>query len=209
MTCIQIIVVDTNAVLRNGIQAVLERTLLPRSRVAARDDLPELAELAQYDVLYLDDARYMQSELVELLRHLKSVIPRLRIVVMSQQLSVARIQKVIQNGALGFIHKGDDLEHSLNVSVSTVCRDLAYLSPRAAERLATVSPYVASGDLTAYDTQVLQMTAQDLTVGQIAATLNTSIRSVYRAKAKIRDILNIQTTDNIVDAARRQGLLDD
>jgi hypothetical protein len=32
---------------------------------------------------------------------------------------------------------------------------------------------------------------------------------VYRTKAKIREVLNIQNSDNIVDAARRQGLLED
>jgi DNA-binding CsgD family transcriptional regulator len=103
----------------------------------------------------------------------------------------------------------DEMELCLSYSVSTLCRDLRYFSPKVAELLATEMNFVAAGDLTDTDKQVLRMIAQDFTVKHIAQQLGISDRSVYRTKAKIREVLNIQNSDNIVDAARRQGLLEE
>lgn len=209
MSALHILIVEPDRFLRSGFQAVLERTILPRSSVEAREELPEAPELSPFNLLYLSDARYSRQAFPEIVRHIHARYPTIRIVVLSQRLNTPFIQQVFRSGVLGYIYMRDDLDHSLNLSVSTVCRDLVYLSPRVAELLTTETRYVAGGDLNDLDRQILQMTAHDFTVRQISRQLGISDRSVYRSKAKIREMLDVQNTDNIIDAARRQGLLEE
>jgi DNA-binding NarL/FixJ family response regulator len=209
LTCIRILIVEANVVIRDGMRVVLERTVLPRSSVDAAEALPDPAQLEETTILYLSDSRYAPTPYAALIRKLRETLPALKIVVLSERFNASFIKQTIQSGAHGFIYIKDDMELCLSYSVSTLCRDLRYFSPKVAELLATEVTFVASGDLTNMDKQILQMTAQDFTVQQIAQQLGMSDRSVYRSKAKIREVLNIQNSDNIVDAARRQGLLED
>ncbi len=209
LTCIRILIVEANVVLRDGIRVVLERTVLPRSSVEGAETLPDESQLGDMTILYLSDSQYAPTPYAALIRKLRAALPTLKIVVLSERMNAPFVKQTIQNGAHGFIYMRDDMELCLSYSVSTLCRDLRYFSPKVAELLATEVTFVASGDLTNMDKQILQMIAQDFTVQQIAQQLGVSDRSVYRSKAKIREVLNIQNSDNIVDAARRQGLLEE
>lgn len=209
LTCIRILIVEANVVIRDGMRVVLERTVLPRSSVDAAEALPDPAQLEEITILYLSDSRYAPTPFMALIRKLRAELPALKIVVLSERLNASFMKQAIQGGAHGFVYMKDEMELCLSYSVSTLCRDLRYFSPKVAELLATEMSFVAAGDLTDMDKQVLRMIAQDFTVKQIAQQLGISDRSVYRTKAKIREILNIQNSDNIVDAARRQGLLED
>jgi DNA-binding CsgD family transcriptional regulator len=44
---------------------------------------------------------------------------------------------------------------------------------------------------------------------EIAARLNIVPRSVYRVRRRLREYLNVRTPEQIVEAARQQGLLRD
>jgi two-component system, NarL family, response regulator NreC len=209
LTCIRILIVEANVVIRDGMRVVLERTVLPRSSVEAAAALPDESLLKETTILYLSDSRYAPTPFAALIRRLRETLPLLKVVVLSERFNAAFIKQTIQSGAHGFINMKDDMELCLSYSVSTLGRDLRYFSPKVAELLATDMSLVAGGDLTDTDKQVLRMIAQDYTVQQIAQQLGVSDRSVYRSKAKIREVLNIQNSDNIVDAARRQGLLED
>lgn len=209
LTCIRILIVEANVVIRDGMRVVLERTVLPHSSVEAAAVLPHESQLGEVTILYLSDNHHAPTPYAALIRKLRAALPTLKIVVLSERFNAPFIKQMIQSGAHGFIYMKDDLELSLNNSVSTLGRDLRYFSPKVAELLATEMSFVTGGDLTEMDKQVLQMIAQDFTVQQIAQQLGVSDRSVYRSKAKIREVLNIQNSDNIVDAARRQGLLDE
>jgi DNA-binding NarL/FixJ family response regulator len=209
LTCIRILIVEANVVIRDGMRVVLERTVLPRSSVEAAEALPDPAQLEETTILYLSDSRYAPAPFAALIRKLRETLPHLKIVVLSERLNAPFVKQTIQSGAHGFIYVKDEMELCLSYSVSTLCRDLRYFSPKVAELLATEMSFVAGGDLTDTDKQVLRMISQDFTVQQIAQQLGISDRSVYRTKAKSREVLNIQNSDNIVDAARRQGLLEE
>jgi len=204
------LVVDANGILRNGIQRLLERTALPGSTVEALEDLPDdVALLAGYDLLLLDDGKFTTTRLIEILQTLQKQHPALKVIILSQRLVITHIRQVVQSGVLGLIYKEDNLEHTLVLGVNSVRRDLVYLSPRISERLAAVSQYLSVGDLLPFDLQVLRLMAEGCTVAQMALRLSASKRSVYRSREKLRDVLDVPTNDKIIDAARRQGLLDD
>jgi DNA-binding NarL/FixJ family response regulator len=63
------------------------------------------------------------------------------------------------------------------------------------------------GNLNTRDIDVLELTEAGKTVKQIAYGLGIEQRTVYRSRERLRDALNVQTNDLIVDAARRLGLL--
>ncbi|MCA9913601.1 MAG: helix-turn-helix domain-containing protein, partial [Anaerolineae bacterium] len=67
----------------------------------------------------------------------------------------------------------------------------------------------AVNDLKPLDFQVLRLSAQGAQVKEIAAALNISQRSVYRSREKLKEILDVDSLVELIEAAREQGLLDD
>jgi DNA-binding CsgD family transcriptional regulator len=55
---------------------------------------------------------------------------------------------------------------------------------------------------------VLRLTEQGLRAKAIGAELGISQRTVYRVRDKLKEILGVNNNENLVDAARRQGLLE-
>ena len=51
------------------------------------------------------------------------------------------------------------------------------------------------------------MTAQIINGREIAARIQKVVRSVYRIRSKLREHLGVRTSEQIVDAARKRGLL--
>jgi DNA-binding CsgD family transcriptional regulator len=63
-------------------------------------------------------------------------------------------------------------------------------------------------DLQHRDVEILRLMAQGYTVQEIAAHLDLASRSVYRLRGRLRAALNVRTNEQLVDAARERGLLD-
>ncbi|MEQ8673711.1 MAG: LuxR C-terminal-related transcriptional regulator [Aggregatilineales bacterium] len=82
-----------------------------------------------------------------------------------------------------------------------------YVSPKAAA-LTYMMRRQTSLSLTETDRDVLWLLAEGYNTQKIAAMADLTTRSVYRIREKLRKILNVKTNEQIVDAARKRGLLD-
>lgn len=55
---------------------------------------------------------------------------------------------------------------------------------------------------------MLRLTEQGLRAGAISDILGISRKTVYRVRARLKQRLGVSNNENLVDAARKQGLLE-
>ncbi|MFQ3648527.1 MAG: helix-turn-helix domain-containing protein [Anaerolineae bacterium] len=159
------------------------------------------------DILLMDISGLRMREVEERFAQLTKAPRALKVIIISNRLAVIFIHRIMQLGAKGFIYR-DDLAEALLNGLDLVRRDMNALSFQAAQML-TMNKYLYRlNEIKALDMQVLRLTAKGLTVKEIAAELDVSTRSIYRARDKLRAILNAPTTETLIKAAQEQGLLD-
>jgi two-component system response regulator EvgA len=175
-------------------------------------DLPSaMSFVSQHRVhiLLLDDEQPRSLYLVGVIQNFREQHPATFIIVLSKRLSVRYVQWLLNSGAKGFLYKNDRLEDTLLMGIETVRNGDIYLSPKVSalpfmDRLH--SPSI--NDLSRQDIAVLQLMAQGYNVQEICEQLRLVRRSVYRIRTRLRNALDVRTVEQIVDAARHQGLLD-
>jgi DNA-binding NarL/FixJ family response regulator len=64
------------------------------------------------------------------------------------------------------------------------------------------------GILTHRDLEVLRLLEQQLSVKEIGTRLDISTKTVYRIRDKVKRALGLRNNEMLVDAARKQGLLE-
>ncbi len=207
MQTIRVIIMTTNQLIENGIRSIIEKDARPVSVVAAVDTVATCQDaLHEYraQVILLDDGGIPATYPEQVIQQLVTGESHPRIIVLSEHLSENFIQRLLNHGAHGFIYKQDSLEETLVTGIKTVQSGQIFLSPRAA-----ALPYDSTGDdaLNSTDREVLQLIADGYTAQEIAARVQVVVRSVYRIRSKLREYLGVRTSEQIVDAARKRGLL--
>lgn len=194
---------------RSGIEGLIKSDSNDRYEVVVFEEFDDLLQQdCKIDMLLIDTSgmgiNTVESQMEHLIRHCIGS----RIIVISNQLKVLHIKRIMQLGARGFIFR-DDLSENLLGSIDLVARDVVTMSSQAMALLTTADQLYVANDLKSIDLQILRLTARGLTVKGIAAELEVSTRSVYRSRGKLREVLDVQTIETLIDAAREQGLLDD
>jgi DNA-binding NarL/FixJ family response regulator len=157
------------------------------------------------NVMLLDDALPGHLTPAQIVGSFHDLYPALRIIILSDTLSEFYVQRLLNQGASGFIYKADRLEDTLAASIQTVADGHIFLSPRA-----SALPYgrsMTDGQLNRTDLEVLDLMAQGYTVQEIAARVGIVDRSVYRIRARLRRYLDVCTNEQVIEAAFRRGLL--
>jgi len=200
-------IVDPHDLSRNGILMLLTRANIAVEVEAIFADLAGvLAYLTdhQIQILLLNDDLPHTADIGGVLRQLTDQFPGLAVLV----LSAKYVQHVISNGAQGFVYKEDRLQEALPLGIETVRSGYIYISPKASALPYNRSIQRPPEHFNHTDVEVLRMLAYGHTVQEIAAKLALAQRSIYRIRTKLRTLLEVRTNEQIVDAARKRGLLD-
>ncbi len=132
--------------------------------------------------------------------------PETAVLILGYQLNMVEIQYAIQAGASGVICKDERVQDVLIMGIERVHAGQVYISPGAALIVGQITtPPVLSLRLD----QVLHYTARGLHVQEISQKIGISRRAVYAARERLRDLLNVETNEQIVAEARRRGLIRD
>jgi DNA-binding NarL/FixJ family response regulator len=208
MTQNQLALLVPDSIIRNGVEGLIKANGYTRYSVIVFEDFQALIRHASaVDILLLDTSEMHIDTVANHLGRLAQCCSTVRIIVISNQLKVVHIKRIMQLGAKGFIFR-DDLSNALMSSIDLVARDVVTMSAQALQLLTNTDQLYMVNDLKPVDMHVLRLTARGLTVKAIAAELDISTRSVYRSRDKLREILAVQTIETLIDAAREQGLLD-
>ncbi len=195
--------------IRSGIEGLIQSDGNNRYEIVVFEEFDVLLQqVSTIDMLLMDTSGsgigIVEKQMEGLLKHCTGI----RVIVISNQLKVLHIKRIMQLGAKGFIFR-DDLGDTLLTSIDLVARDVVTMSSQAMHLLTSADQLYMINDLKPIDIQVLRLTARGLTVKGIAAEMEISTRSVYRSRDKLREVLDVQTIETLLDAAREQGLLDD
>jgi len=204
----RLVVIEANDRMRQQIVEFIEMSKLPVTLISAIATYPAgTGVFTHADLLLLDDSETPINTVSRRIGQLHQQHPQLDVIIFSQQLNRFYVKHLVGRGISGYIYKGEQLDIVLPAGLRLIAQGEFYVSPRVGA-LTYLAPSDVQNGLNTTDREVLWLIAQGQAVQQIAMTLDLTTRSVYRARARLRSVLNVQTNELIVDAARTQGLLD-
>jgi len=158
-------------------------------------------------ILLLDDKLPPNEDINEVLARIHKRHSQLGILILSGRLHTRYLQMLFGAGASGFIYREDRLEESLTAGIEVVHQGYFYTSPRASGLLINSRLGYTPMRLNQTDLEVLRLIDDGLTMKEIAASLNLTLRSVYRIRNKLRSAVGAPTHEHLIAAAREKGLL--
>jgi DNA-binding NarL/FixJ family response regulator len=211
---IRIILADDHAIVREGIQRLLEEEAGLQVIATAANGLEtvRLVDAQPPDVLIVD---LMMPGItgLEVTRQVAQRHPLVRIIILSMHADEAYVIEALRSGAMGYV-----LKESGHVDLLTAIREVQagrrYLSAPLSER--AINAYVSSaqqtpGDaydsLTAREREVLQLAAHGHTAAEIAQRLTISPRTVETHRANLMQKLGLRSQAELIRFALQRGIL--
>jgi DNA-binding NarL/FixJ family response regulator len=209
-----LLLADDHQIVREGLAALLRVVpgFLVVGEAADGREAVRQAERLEPDVLVLD---LMLKELngLEVARRVSRRVPRTRIVMLSMHRDEAYVLASLQAGAGAYVLKeaGADV---LVQGIRAAAAGKRYLSPPLSEPALGAYAKKAEGNplnpfhtLTAREREVLQMTAEGQSGGEIAERLFISPRTVESHRANLMRKLGLRNLKEVVRYAFEKGIL--
>lgn len=214
MKKIRVLVVEDQAVVREGIVAIL--SFQPDIEVVgqASDGLEavHLAKATQPDVILLDLVMPRQDGLTTIPK-LKEVMPEAHILVLTSFAEGERVFQAIKAGALGYLLK-DATRDQLLQAIRDVAQGQGSLQPSIAMKMIQEIRQPTNVDwspesLTRREEETLRLIARGLTNQEIAAKLGVHERTVAKYVSGILDKLHLANRTQAALYAVREGLAEE
>lgn len=209
---LSILIVDDHEVVRDGVKRIFDE----RPGAAAfgeASNAPEALALARerdWDVVVLDLSLGGRSGL-EVLKELKQLRPKTPVLILTMHSEEQYARRAFKAGAAGYITK-DSPRAELLRAINKVAEGGKYLSPALAERLvldlergADRPPHELLSDR---EYQVLTLIASGKTVGEIAALLSLSDKTISTYRARILEKMSMRTNAELTHYAIQNKLVE-
>lgn len=210
-----VLLVDDHKILRDGIQAILERTGDFRVVAEAEEALEALRQCKKHrpDLVLMDIGLPGLSGIdatTEILRH----CPETRVVILSMYDDEHTVVGAIRSGARGYVLKKAS-DSDLLDALRTVARGGSYLSPEVSDRLLT---RIQRGDgdshpmsslltgLSPRETQVLRLVADGNTSKEIAVLLDLGLQTVRTYRKTMMKKLGVNNVAGLTQLALAAGI---
>ncbi|MFH1943361.1 MAG: response regulator transcription factor [bacterium] len=209
---IKILIADDHAVVRKGLKQILAETPDMSVTEEAKNGNDVIAKVNQkeYDVIVLDISMPGKSGL-EVLKELKSIKPKLPILVLSMHPEEQYAIRVLKAGAAGYITK-ESAPDELVAAIRKVSSGGRYITSSLAEKLAfdlvsdsSTSPHKK---LSNREYTVMCMIATGKTVNEIAKELYLSVKTISTYRSRILDKMRIKTTAQLIRYAIKNKLVE-
>jgi DNA-binding NarL/FixJ family response regulator len=207
---LRVLICDDHELIREGLKRVLldQRTAY---RIGEVHDAPAALEAArreEWDVVILDINLGGRNGL-EVLRDLKTEFASLPVLMLSNYPEEQFALRAIRAGASGYINKS----LASRVLLDAIARVVAggrYIGPAVAEQLANALLQPANQPLHAAlsdrEDQVFRLIASGRTVGEIAAQLHLSVKTVSTYRAIVLRKLSLKHNAQLMRYAQDHGL---
>ena len=211
---IRVLIADDHHLVRAGTRALLEKSSEIEVVGEAQDGLTalEMTEKLKPDVLVMDIAMPRLNGIQALERI--GVSARTQVVVLSMYSNEILVRRALQNGAKGYLLK-ESVSEELLLAIMAASRGATYLSPAISEAILMdvwTTPHQPSipgkhNPLTPREMEVLQLIFDGFTNSRIASSLNISIKTVERHRAKLMAKLDAHNTAELIRSGLKAGLL--
>lgn len=209
---IKVLIGDDHAILRGGLKEILMRGLdgVMCGEAENGQQVLEHVQSGDWDLVILDITMPGRGGL-DVLTLLKTLRPKLPVLVLSMHPEDQYGKRVLKAGASGYMNK-ESAPEELITAVRRLLAGGRYVSPALAEVLASD----LSGDggqdalerLSDREFEVLRRIASGKTVSQIADELHLSVPTVSTYRARILEKMNLSTTAELIHYALRNHLVE-
>ncbi|MBN1672403.1 MAG: response regulator transcription factor [Kiritimatiellae bacterium] len=206
----RLLIADDHAILRDALKQILDDTADMRvtGEAASGPDAVLRVRHNDYDVVLLDICMPGNKGL-EAVRQIREIRPKLPILVLSMYGEEQYGLRALRAGASAYVTKESGLEQLVE-AIRTIAKGRKYVSPELAAEVATaVQPNADRRPhelLSDREYQVLLLIAQGRTVGQIAADLSLSPKTVSTYRVRILEKMGLKTNAELMRYALVHGL---
>lgn len=207
---IRIVMADDHAIVREGLKRIvssIEGMEVIGEAGNGTEVMQRVRELA-FDVLLLDLSMPGRSGM-ELIKLIRAEKPQLRILVLSMHQELQYAVRAIKNGASGYLTK-ESAPAQLEQAIRKVASGGAFISAEVAEQLALGampgSEAVPHESLSNREFEVLQLLVAGVSLTDIAAKLNLSVKTVSTHKTNLMQKMGLQNQSELIRYAIKHGL---
>jgi DNA-binding NarL/FixJ family response regulator len=209
---IRVLIADDHAILRGGLKEILVRELEDAVCGEAKHAEQILAQVQNHDwdLVILDVTMPGRSGL-DILGDLKTVRPKLPVLVLSMHPEDQYGKRMLRAGASGYLEKENAPEELIR-AIRKVMAGGRYVSAALAEKLA--SDLNEDRERPMHETlsdrefEVLRMIGSGKTISQIADQLHLAGTTVSTYRARLLEKMNLTNTAELMHYALRNHLVD-
>jgi len=210
----KVLIADDHAVVRSGYKQFLEAERSITEVGEAESGRQALAELrrTRWDLLLLDIHMRDRSG-IDILKHVSTGFPKLRVLIMSGLPEEQYARNVLRAGAHGYLSKGGSPEEFLR-AVRLALSGSRYVSESLAESMAAdldkprghnhQTPHAA---LSSREFQIFRKLALGAPLSGIAKELSLSVKTVSTYRSRILEKMSFHTNSDLTGYAFRNDLI--
>lgn len=208
---IKVFIADDHALFREGLRQVLEENpdIVVAEEASSGQEVLEKLLKDDYDILLLDIAMPGMSGL-DVLKQLKSLKPRLRVLVLSMYPEEQYAVRAIKAGAVGYLTKRS-ASGELVTAIRKVSEGGTYISTSITEKLILdLEPdrgRPLHEKLSDREYQIFCMIARGRTVSEIAKELFLSVKTVSTHRVHILEKMKMKTNAELTNYALKRDLI--
>lgn len=214
MNKINVLIADDHKIFRDGIRSILEKEkdIEVIDEAADGNEVLEKLDTELIDVIILD-IDIGKPTGIEVMEIIQDKYPEVKVLILSMIGLHDFVIQALEKGANGYILKNTGKDEVLT-AIRSVAKGDSYFSkevssilveqlnrPRKAKKKSEGIP------LTARETEVLQLIAQEFSNHEIAERLYISIRTVDTHRRNLLEKLNLKNTAGLVKYAIKKGLI--
>lgn len=208
---IRILAVDDHEIVREGVKRIFDGSPFKAEVGEARSG-PEALELVrgqEWDIVILDISLGGRSG-IDVLKELKQLRPRLPVLILSMHTEEQYALRAFKAGAAGYLTKGSPSEELVEAIIKIV-RGGKYITPSLAEKM-VVDVLSESGrlpheTLSDREYEVLCLIASGKTVGEIAAELSLSDKTISTYRARLLEKMGMKSNADLTRYAIKNQLV--
>jgi DNA-binding NarL/FixJ family response regulator len=211
---VRVLLADDHALVRAGIQSLLE-TIEGMQIVAQAANGREAVAmaLAHKPALVVMDISMKELNGIEATRQIKALLPDTRVLMLSMHTSGDFVRDAIMAGASGYLVK-DSAPADLQRAIEAIMRDEIYVCPRVSRHLVDgflrgkgASPASSIDSLTPRQREILQMIAEGKSTKEIAFVLDVSVKTVETHRTTLMERTGIHDVAGLVVYAIQHGVI--
>ncbi len=210
---IRLLLVEDHRLIRAGLRALLEGS--PNIEVVAEADngREALAQIVEHrPTIVLMDISMPNLNGIEATRQIAKEFPGPHVIILSMHSNDEYVIQALRAGARGYILK-EAAPRELEFAVEAVTRGELFLSPAISKRVIDDYLTQVADEITPLERlsprqrEILQLIAEGKSTKQIAAVLDTSVKTIETHRASLMKRLAIHDVAGLVRYAIKHGLI--
>jgi two-component system, NarL family, invasion response regulator UvrY len=205
----RILTIDDHEVVREGVKGLFSADIVEFGEARTGAQALDLIRDLEWDLAILDISLAGRSGL-DVLKEIKQLRPKLPVLMLSMHAEDQYAMRAFKAGASGYITKASSRDE-LRKAVLKVLQGGRYVSPSLAERMVqdlATSEKSPHEQLSDRELEVLILIASGKTVGEIAAGLSLSDKTISTYRRRILDKMQLNTNAELTYYAIRNGLVE-